>query len=424
MTIPALTKPVDELTAQDIRGLVTNQILEGEHVEFKEGLSSSGNAGQATSQIRITNDDKAKILKEIVAFANGYGGRLFIGIEEDGGNPPVASTVKPLADCTNLAERLARICGDLIDPPMLRLGVAGIETGQDGSGVVVLDVPRSIRAPHMSNSNHRSYRRRGSESVPMDMRDIQDMTLRSASRFGEIEDEFGRRKTEFDNKTQEFESNQSTGYCFRLSFVPLSELDIGQVHNNPAVVPETVKLSAHIDGTADTTFPVVPPWEYLQERQILRGTLLTDFELARYKGFSPWELTLWSDGGFEMWSADDELRNDQLCLYPEWLLSWIANGLRNVERVRKYAGLPTLELGLEIELRVVGQPLLFPRFRRANYPFNVPWLDIGTHNYPRYAVGSVDTFNDVSSLIIKDWFNDAGYDWRDRVAIDYRLGGA
>ena len=424
MTIPALTKPVDELTAQDICGLIANQIQEGEHVEFKEGLSSSGNAGQTTAPIRITNDDKTKILKEIVAFANGYGGRLFIGIKEDGGDPPVAATVKPLADCANLADRLERACADLIDPPMLRFYVAGIATEKDGSGVVVFDAPRSTRSPHMSNRDHRAYRRRGSESVPIDMRDIQDMTLRSASRFSEIEEGFEQRKSAFDDKAQEFESSQSTSYCFRLSFVPLSDLDIGQVHNNPSVVPETVNLSAYIDGTADTTFPMVAPWEYLQERQILRGTLLTDFEVARYKGFSAWELTLWSDGGFEMWSAENELRNDQLLLLPEWLLSWIANGLRNVERVRRYADLPSLELGLEIELRVVGQPLSFPRFRRSNYPFNVPRLDVGTHIYPRYEVGAVNTFDHVASLIIKDWFNDAGYDWRDRVVVDYQLDGS
>ncbi len=424
MTIPALTKPVDELTAQDIRGLITNQIQEGEHVEFKEGLSSSGNAGQATGHIRITNGDKEKILKEIVAFANGYGGRLFLGIEEDGGDPPVAAAVTPLADCTNLADRLGRACADLIDPPMLRLDVSGIPTEQDGSGVVVLDVPRSIRAPHMSNRDHRSYRRRDSESVPMDMRDIQDMTLRSASRFGEVDAEFAKRKSEFDRKTMDFELNQNVGYCFRLSFVPLGDLDIGHVHNNPAVVPETVNLSAHINGRTDTTFPVVPPWHYLQERQILRGTLLTDFELARHEGFLRWVLTLWSDGGFEMWSADNELQNDRLRLYPEWLLSWVANGLRNVERVRRYAGVPSLEFGLEIALAIFGQELLFYRFGDRSFPFDIPRLGVGKHLFPRYVIGPVNKFDDVASQIIKDWFNDAGCDWRDRVVVDYHLNGA
>lgn len=421
MTIPALTKPVDELTAEDIRGLVTNQIQEGEHVEFKAGFSSNGSPNQPTGQDGITNNGQASLLKEIVAFANGYGGRLFVGVAERNGSPPEADTVTPITNCVDKADRLQRAFGNLIDPPMLRLDVAGIVTEQDGSGVIVFDVPRSIRAPHMSNRGHRSYRRRGSESVPMDMRDIQDMTLRSASRFGHVETEFVRRKAEFDRKSKDFESNQSIGYCFRLSFVPLDDLDIGHVHNNLAVVPETVNLSAGIAGTTDSTFPLVPPWDYLQERQILRGTLLTNFELARHEGFSRWELALWSDGGYEMWTADNELRNDQLRLYPEWLLGWIANGLRNVERVRRYAGVPMLELGLEIELRVNGQPLWFPRFGNQFRHFKIPTLEIGSHLYPRYEIGSVDTFNDLASEIIKDWFNDAGYDWRDRVVVDYQL---
>ena len=90
MTVSALTKPVDELTAEDIRGLVTDQIQEGEHVEFKAGFSSNRSPNQPTGHDRITNDDQTSLLKEIVAFANGYGGRLFVGIAEQGGNPPEA----------------------------------------------------------------------------------------------------------------------------------------------------------------------------------------------------------------------------------------------------------------------------------------------------------------------------------------------
>ena len=119
------------------------------------------------------------------------------------------------------ADRLQRAFGNLIDPPMLRLDVEGIPTEPDGSGVIVIDVPRSIRAPHMSKRNHRAYRRRGSESVQMDMRDIQDMTLRSASRSSEIEAEFERRKKEFDAWSEKFQSEiEAPGYCLRGKLCP------------------------------------------------------------------------------------------------------------------------------------------------------------------------------------------------------------
>ena len=211
MTIAALTKPVDELTAEDIEALVANRIEEGEHVEFKAGFSSSGRPNQVTDRDDITKQDQTKLLKELVAFMNGYGGRLFLGVAERHGNPPVADKVNPVPNCKGNADKLLRAFGNLIDPPLVRLGMNAIETQSDGSGVIVFDVPRSIRAPHMSKRDNRSYRRRGSESVPMDMRDVQDMTLRLNSRQADIKAEFAERKQDFETNAEIFKLRKRNG---------------------------------------------------------------------------------------------------------------------------------------------------------------------------------------------------------------------
>ena len=423
MTIPALTKPVDELTAQDIRGLVTNQIQEGELVEFKEGLSSSGGSGQVGGPIRITNDVKAKILKEIVAFANGYGGRLFIGIEEDRENPPVARAVAPLADCADLADRLGRICGDLIDPPMLRLDVEGIVTDQDGSGVVDIDVPRSIRAPHMSERDHRSYRRRGTESVPMDMRDIQDMTLRSASRFSEIEAEFAKRTKDFEDYAGSFESVHGSGYCLRLSFVPLDDVSLGRVYQNPAVAPEMVDLSAVFEDQLENRSQIQFPRQYFEERPIVRGTSLRNSPYSFGQGLHELKIDLWSNGGLDIWFGHNDHINGNLRLYADWLVALLANGLRNIERIKRFATSPSLSYGLEAQMKVFGENAVLYSFGEYEIFMDNGVFSIGDHVLPRSEVSSINDFDDLVNRFLMDWFNDAGRDWVKRISVNFRVDG-
>ena len=383
MTIPALTKPVDELTAEDIRGLVTNQIQEGEHVEFKEGLSSSGRANRGNAGDGITRDDQKDLLKEIVAFANAYGGRLFLGIAEQEGNPPTADQITPISDCEDKADRLRRAFGNLIDPPMLRLDLQAIETETDGSGVIVFDVPKSIRAPHMSNRDYRSYRRRRSESVPMDMRDIQDMTLRSASRFSEIEAEFGRRRREFDVKAVAYQNETDKGYCFRLSFVPLDDVDLGDVHGIQSVRPEILNFKAHYESEATSPFSVSAPGGSSETRPVVRGTRIQYYIPTELDMVPTWEYTLWSNAGMEVWYCNSIVDSQgQSKVGIERFVAWLSNGLRNVDRVRKQAGLPSLNYGLEAHLKIFGQSALFLRFHEPLFQVNTTKMSVGDHIYP------------------------------------------
>ena len=48
-------------------------------------------------------------------------------------------------------------------------------------------------------------------------------------------------------------------------------------------------------------------------------------------------------------------------------------------------------------------------------------MEIGDHPFPRYEVGAPKGFNDLVTQIVQDWFNHAGYDWQERLDLDYRL---
>ena len=420
MALGALTKPVQDLTAVEINELISSRAQEGESVEFKAGFSSIGSQNQSVVRDRITNDDQASLLKEIVAFANGYGGRLFVGVAERNGSPPEADMVTPIANCVDKADRLQRAFGNLIDPPMLRLDVVGIPTELDDSGVIVIDVPRSIRAPHMSKRDNRAYRRRGTESVPMDMRDIQDMTLRLVSRQSEIKEEFARCKKEFDAWADEFHSeNEVGGYCLRLSFVPLDDVDLGQMHGNSNMRPEFINMVSEWKNTYTNKIPFSLIFVGYQDRPIVRGT-------SRWYEYPAQGISLVNylreNGVLDVWfrcRIYSAIRENHVDVQLETLGGLLANGLRNVERVRRHAGLPSLTYGLEAQLRAFrghGQSDYggWRGFRQS--------LPVGDHVLPPFPIGRVDGFDGIVTQFITDWSNLAGSDWHGEITVDYKLG--
>ena len=66
-----IPKAIDQVTEQDLQGLVDNGVLEGKTIEYKQDLT-------------INNDkDKKEFLADVSSFANASGGDLIYGIVED-----------------------------------------------------------------------------------------------------------------------------------------------------------------------------------------------------------------------------------------------------------------------------------------------------------------------------------------------------
>lgn len=95
--------------------------LEGKTLEFKRDLSSP-----------------VKPLRTVAAFANSAGGRLVVGVNDDGS---VAGVEDPLAE----EERVTSLIADLISPQLVP-GVDLVTLGE--KTVLVVDVPLSTRRPH------------------------------------------------------------------------------------------------------------------------------------------------------------------------------------------------------------------------------------------------------------------------------------
>ena len=88
--IEVLSKPADQISIQDIQTLIDSQVPESEQIEFKENLpANQGNDPWMEGNNTIGNYAKDKILEEVVAFANAYGGVCLLGIKESSTKPPI-----------------------------------------------------------------------------------------------------------------------------------------------------------------------------------------------------------------------------------------------------------------------------------------------------------------------------------------------
>ena len=118
--------------------------------------------------------------KQVSAFANGAGGRVYLGIDDDGridGGVPVTvrgGTRAWLEDLVTLS----------VDPPVRQCNVFEVgPEGEDsairrGRAVYVIDIPASDDAPHQSK-DHRYYLRIAGKSRPMGHVHVQDVLRRT-----------------------------------------------------------------------------------------------------------------------------------------------------------------------------------------------------------------------------------------------------
>jgi hypothetical protein len=183
--------PIDEIKFDDIANLVSEQVEEGIRLEFKRDLSTSDGKpdrwmrDQSTIG-RVARDD---IAKEVVAFANAYGGIIIVGIDETEDHPHrakrVASPQIPrVVDC---AEKLIRALRSIIDPPLPMLYVRGVASNDaTGEGVVLIRVQSSPSAPHGFGTPPAAYVRHGSESRPLSMRELQSTFFERRTRLERV----------------------------------------------------------------------------------------------------------------------------------------------------------------------------------------------------------------------------------------------
>lgn len=271
---------ISNLLWDDICALIEAGREEDDTIEFKRAFT--GGSDFTSLNEKAQKEAVDAIAREVLAFLNTRGGDVVIGISE-GRVPPAATEITPVRAPEETAERLARSLAALIEPAQTNVSVRPLLNPDDAStGVIVIRVQASVRAPHRSKRTRECYARRGSESVPMAMDEIQDLTMYRAQIRFERQSLLERQFAGFDAGGVEHRLLQRPFFHVRTVFFPHVEQEMQIGDPELLIFSRRARDFYRHDGTAITN-DVVFRQLTGRWRTILRGRK-QDFYLEEGEG--------------------------------------------------------------------------------------------------------------------------------------------
>lgn len=149
-------------TLQELNNMITSQVMESIHLDYKESRALNGKPGE--------------IAKDISAFANSDGGVVIYGVKEEQHYP--VEIDQGINHFEKTREWLESIILSNITPIIDNIKIIQIPLS-DTNSVYVIHVEQSVRAPHQERQNKRYYKRYNFSSVPMEDYEIRDIQSRT-----------------------------------------------------------------------------------------------------------------------------------------------------------------------------------------------------------------------------------------------------
>ena len=438
--IEVLSKPADQVGVGDIDSLIESKVPESEQIEFKASLSTPGDSTDPwmSGENRIGEPAKKKILKEVTAFANAYGGVLLLGIEESDTQPPVAAKISPIPRCAELAERLKLVFRDRVEPQLPRIEIFAVQTEGDPvqtkgdkEGVVLIRVGKSRLAPHRVTKTRVCPVRRADRCEEMTMREIQDMTLNVSRGLERLERRLSERAKRFHQEFKRLDTPENA-YGVRLTAAPIGdEIRIDRVSRQGKIAEEfhepwrkVLYQQGECEHTIDDS-NIAPPTYWRPMLRAVRAELFPnpDDRLHSHNSY----LEIHCDGLVELGFVCRHLISNvkDWLFSPDWLFSFFANLIVQVNYIRGQALSPTAEYALDVEIRTTGSPVLVlgerasqpgsgaPRIYADLHPperFALGTLLPGSIKFPQYSLGDPDEVLKLLTLFRKDFLNSLGKD--------------
>ena len=376
--------------------------------------------------VGLATEAKKDILKEVVAFANAYGGVLLIGIE-DSGTPPVATTISPVPRCADLVGRFRKIFRDRVEPQFIRLEVDYIPIkdkceckAECRCGVVIIRVGKSRLAPHRDKKTRICSVRRADRSEEMTMREIQDMTLNVTRGLERLEKRLSERSERFEQEFDRLE-HHANAFGIRLTAVPvMDEIRYDHVFEQGSIVkdldiPWRTVVHKRPDDERNLSVPaaLLSSPSPLFWRPLLRGARAephTPISSERLPALGYGEIHCDGLVEFGLVSTADEL--PYFLCDPDWPMAMFDNLAVWADQVRKQAGALAVEYALEVETRNPGNAGLVGT--KEAYQFRpstgrtLPRLP--NEKFPVYPLNDPNEITELLALFYRDFWNSMGQD--------------
>lgn len=404
---------LDEIGIADIQSLIDSEVPEGEQIEFKKELPGERGTPDpwGNGENKIGNHAKDTILKEIVAFANAYGGVLIIGIEESDEKPAVAAKISPIPRCNDLADRLKLVFRDRVEPQLTRLDIVGVPI-EDESGVVVIRVGRSRLAPHRVTKTRICPVRRADRSEEMTMREIQDMTLNVSRGRERLERRLSQRSERFPKEFGRLEEHENA-FGIRLTAVPVvDEVRFDHVFQQGSIVRELdMSWRAIIQQSPNgrQNLDVPPDFPPTTWRPLLRGARAEAYPpIPDYKPSLLGYREIYCDGLVELGYVSIAGTVDTpFFLSPDWPIVMFANLAAWADHIRKQGGVSTIEYALEVETRNLGNAGFVGK--RESVRWRQP-PRLSDAKFPTYPLNDPDEIAELLAWFHRDFWNSISRD--------------
>jgi hypothetical protein len=172
--------PIDQVQLNDLQRLLNDSVIENKQLDYKESLPQEN------------RDAKREFLADVSAMANTVGGDILYGIVEQrdvNGKPtglPEKIAGVPVKNWDTLRQGMEQAIRDGVEPRIQGIEIGKVDTASS-QAVVIVRIPRSLQGPHMIKSRPSFYLRSVGGNSPMDVGDIRQSFLNSATVFERAE---------------------------------------------------------------------------------------------------------------------------------------------------------------------------------------------------------------------------------------------
>ncbi len=162
-------KRFEDITEADLLDLITDQIREGQHIDYKRDINLAPPKA------------KPEILRDVSSFANAAGGDMVIGMDETGGLPTKLTGLTG-TDFEQLEQQILQSCRAHINSPIMGIRFRTVKLTAGGDAFLIR-IPKTWNGPHMVmiDGENRCWTRDQSGKRKMDIPDLKQALALSES---------------------------------------------------------------------------------------------------------------------------------------------------------------------------------------------------------------------------------------------------